>query len=80
LAEKEKYLDRVVVLGESHLRRTLTAFVAYNHRERYRQALTIGSLYRRVSPRCVRTVTSSAARGRAVAVRDNLVRPIPLFK
>jgi putative transposase len=31
---KEECLNRIVVLGEAHLRRTLTAFVAHYHRER----------------------------------------------
>lgn len=36
---KEECLNRVVVLGEAHLRRTLTAFVAHYHRERNHQGL-----------------------------------------
>jgi putative transposase len=36
---KEECLDRVIVLGEAHLRRTLTAFVAHYHRERNHQGL-----------------------------------------
>ena len=36
---KEECLDQVIVLGEAHLRRTLTAFVAHYHRERNHQGL-----------------------------------------
>jgi putative transposase len=36
---KEECLDRVVVLGEAHLRRLLTAFVAHYHQERNHQGL-----------------------------------------
>ena len=36
---KEECLNRVVVLGEAHLRRTLTAFVAHYHRERNHQGI-----------------------------------------
>ena len=39
---KEECLNRVVVLGEAHLRRTLTAFAAHYHGERNHQGLTIG--------------------------------------
>jgi putative transposase len=36
---KEECLNRVVVLGEAHLRRTLGEFVAHYHRERNHQGL-----------------------------------------
>ncbi|MGH9258249.1 MAG: integrase core domain-containing protein [Vicinamibacterales bacterium] len=36
---KEECLNRVIVLGAAHLRRTLTAFVAHYHRERNYQGL-----------------------------------------
>jgi putative transposase len=36
---KEECLNRVVVLGEAHLRRVLTAFIAHYHRERNHQGL-----------------------------------------
>lgn len=36
---KEECLNRVVVLGEAHLRRTLTEFVAHYHRERNHQGI-----------------------------------------
>lgn len=36
---KEECLDRVVILGEAHLRRTLGEFVAHYHRERDHQGL-----------------------------------------
>jgi len=36
---KEECLQRVVPLGESHLRRTLREFVAHYHRERNHQGL-----------------------------------------
>lgn len=36
---KEECLDRVVLLGETHLRRTLTEFVAHYHQERNHQGL-----------------------------------------
>jgi len=36
---KEECLDRVIILGEAHLRRTLTAFVAHYHQERNHQGL-----------------------------------------
>ena len=36
---KEECLNRLVVLGESHLRRTLVAFVEHYHRERNHQGL-----------------------------------------
>ena len=36
---KEECLNRVVVLGEAHLRRTLTAFAAHYHGERNHQGL-----------------------------------------
>jgi putative transposase len=36
---KEECLNRVVVLGEAHLRRTLTEFSAHYHRERNHQGL-----------------------------------------
>jgi putative transposase len=36
---KEACLNRVGVLGEAHLRRTLTAFAAHYHRERNHQGL-----------------------------------------
>jgi putative transposase len=36
---KEEWLHRVVVLGEAHLRRTLTAFMTHYHRERNHQGL-----------------------------------------
>ncbi len=36
---EEECLNRVVVLGEGHLRRTLTAFMAHYHRERNHQGL-----------------------------------------
>ena len=36
---KEECLNRVVVLGEAHLRRLLTAFMAHYHRERNHQGL-----------------------------------------
>jgi putative transposase len=36
---KEECLDRVVLLGEPHLRRALTEFVAHYHRERNHQGL-----------------------------------------
>ena len=36
---KEECLNRVIVLGEAHLLRTLAAFVAHYHRERNHQGL-----------------------------------------
>jgi putative transposase len=36
---KEECLDQVVVLGEAHLRRTLTEYVAHYHRERNHQGI-----------------------------------------
>jgi putative transposase len=36
---KEECLNRVVILGEAHLHRTLTAFVAHYHQERNHQGL-----------------------------------------
>jgi transposase InsO family protein len=36
---KEECLDRVIVLGEAHLRRTLTAFIAHYHQERNHQGI-----------------------------------------
>ena len=36
---KEECLNRIVVLGEAHLRRTLTAFAAHYHGERNHQGL-----------------------------------------
>ena len=36
---KEECLDRLVFLGEAHLRRTLSEFVAHYHRERNHQGL-----------------------------------------
>jgi hypothetical protein len=36
---KEECLDRLVVLGEAHLRRTLVAFTEHYHRERNHQGL-----------------------------------------
>jgi hypothetical protein len=36
---KEEGLNQVVILGEAHLRRTLTAFAAHYHRERNHQGL-----------------------------------------
>jgi putative transposase len=36
---KDECLNRVIVLGEAHLRRTLTAFAAHYHRERNHQGL-----------------------------------------
>jgi hypothetical protein len=35
----EECLSRVILLGEAHLRRTLTAFVAHDHKERNHQGL-----------------------------------------
>ena len=46
---KEECLNRVVVLGEAHLRRTLTAFVAHYHRERNHQGLND----RLIAPECL---------------------------
>jgi hypothetical protein len=40
---KYECLDRIVPLGERHLRRTLTEFVDHYHRERNHQGLEIGS-------------------------------------
>src|SRR5437867_3766404 len=37
---KEECLNRVVILGEAHLRRALTAFAAHYHQERNHQGLT----------------------------------------
>jgi putative transposase len=36
---KKECLDQVIILGEAHLRRTLTAVVAHYHRERNHQGL-----------------------------------------
>jgi len=36
---KEECLDRMIPIGERHLRRTLAEFVAHYHRERNHQAL-----------------------------------------
>jgi putative transposase len=36
---KEECLDRLIPLGESHLRRSVTEFVAHYHRERNHQGL-----------------------------------------
>jgi len=36
---KEECLDRLIPLGERHLRRALTEFVAHYHRERNHQGL-----------------------------------------
>jgi putative transposase len=36
---KEECLNQIIVLGEGHLRRTLTAFLAHYHRERNHQGL-----------------------------------------
>jgi transposase InsO family protein len=42
-------LNQVVVLGEAHLRRTLTEFVAHYHRERNHQGLDD----RLIAPECL---------------------------
>jgi putative transposase len=36
---KEECLDHVIILGDAHLRRTLTAFMAHYHQERNHQGL-----------------------------------------
>ena len=46
---KEECLNQVVVLGEAHLRRTLTEFVAHYHRERNHQ----GIHDRLIAPECL---------------------------
>ena len=39
---KEECLDRIIPLSEGHLRRAVTEFVAYYHRERNHQGLDNG--------------------------------------
>lgn len=48
---KEECLDRIVPLGEQHLRRTLTEFLTHYHRERNHQGLGNG-LIDRPQPQC----------------------------
>jgi putative transposase len=46
---KEECLHQVVILGEAHLRRTLTAFMAHYHQERNHQGLDD----RLIAPECL---------------------------
>ena len=73
---KEECLNRVVVLGEAHLRRTLTAFAAHYHGEPIHQGLHD----RRIAPERlpppdtdgpVRAVSSSALSSSRVTVRSS---------
>ena len=46
---KEECLNHVIVLGDAHLRRTLTAFMAHYHQERNHQGLDD----RLIAPECL---------------------------
>jgi putative transposase len=48
---KEESLDRIVPLGERHLRRTLQEFAAHYHRERNHQGLANELIERPSAPR-----------------------------
>ena len=47
---KEECLDRIIPLGEGHLRRAVTEFVAHYHRERNHQRLENALIYGAARP------------------------------